>query len=89
MRKKERCENHNWAQLIAKTEDGGSVPTSAKICLRCGLLQSLDLKVGTNTITISRDYLDMDSRPIRNVSGMETQDYMVLPVGTDKYYDDE
>lgn len=63
MKKKEKkikdCK-HQWVPLTAKVGEK-TVPTLIFTCLQCG-----DLKVGTQTIRISRNRLDMDEKPIVN-----------------------
>lgn len=41
---------------------GKTVPSLIRTCLRCG-----ELKVGQKTIRISKNRLDMDNKPIKNV----------------------
>jgi hypothetical protein len=72
--------SHRWALVMAKHEDQiVSVPT-AKICLDCGIL-----KVGTRTIRIANDRLDMGNKPIRNASEADIATRLKIPVGTNMY----
>jgi hypothetical protein len=64
-REKEDCKNHKWIPLLGDNK-GKSVPTALFTCLRCG-----DLKVGTQTIKISRYRLDMGELPINSVAGIK------------------
>jgi len=60
---------HQWAPLLAKA-GGGPTPTLLRVCLKCG-----DLKVGTQTIRISRFRIDMGANPIKNLGlGTATTD---------------
>ena len=65
MMEKTGCNNHKWIPLLGVTE-GKGVPTSLFTCLKCG-----DLKVGTETIKISRFRLDMGELPINSVAGIK------------------
>lgn len=61
------CQNHNWIPLLGIDKESGTcIPTSLFTCLRCG-----DLKVGIETIKISRFRLDMGELPINNVAGIK------------------
>ncbi len=72
--------NHKWAMVMAKHGDEVvSVPT-ARICLDCGIL-----KVGTRTIRIANDRLDMGNKPIRNASEVDVASRLKVPVGTNLY----
>lgn len=55
------CEEHNWAPLLAKVGNK-SVPTTLFACLNCGVL-----KVGTQTILISRNRMSMNNLPIKDI----------------------
>lgn len=59
------CKNHEWIPLLGVSE-GKTVPTSLFTCLKCG-----DLKVGTQTIKISRYRLDMGELPINSVAAIK------------------
>jgi len=59
-KKTQNC-RHRWAPLLAKAGKK-TVSTSLFTCLKCG-----DLKVGIQTIRISRFRLDMDQKPIVNL----------------------
>ncbi len=65
MREKTECKRHRWIPLLGIDKEK-SVPTSLFTCLRCG-----DLKVGTQTIKISRFRLDMGELPINSVAGIK------------------
>jgi len=64
-KEKADCNNHNWIPLLGSVE-GKTVPTSLFTCLNCG-----DLKVGTQTIKISRFRMDMGELPINSVAGIK------------------
>lgn len=71
---------HKWAMVMAKHgEEIVSVPT-ARVCLDCGIL-----KVGTRTIRIANDRLDMGNKPIRNASEADVASRLKIPVGTNMY----
>jgi hypothetical protein len=59
------CPKHKWIPLLG-IDKKKSVPTSLFTCLNCG-----DLKVGTQTIKISRYRLDMGELPINSVAGIK------------------
>ena len=59
------CQEHNWIPLLGQDKDR-SVPTFLFTCLNCG-----DLKVGTQTIKISRFRMDMGELPINSVAGIK------------------
>src|SRR3989344_2601566 len=65
MKEKTECKKHRWIPLLG-IDKKKSVPTSLFTCLRCG-----DLKVGVQTIKISRFRLDMGELPINSVSGIK------------------
>ena len=65
MAEKTECNNHKWIPLLG-IDKNKSVPTSLFTCLKCG-----DLKVGSQTIKISRFRLDMGELPINNVAGIK------------------
>lgn len=69
---KEKACKHQWAALMAQRGKKVIAVPSAKICLKCGLLQ-----VGTETIRISRFRLDMGGLPLRSIGKLQ------IPVGTD------
>lgn len=58
------CKRHKWIPLLG-VDKKKTVPTFLFTCLRCG-----DLKVGTQTIKISRFRLDMGELPIYNAAGI-------------------
>lgn len=62
---KTECKKHKWIPLLGFNKNK-SVPTSLFTCLKCG-----DLKVGTQTIKISRFRLDMGELPINSVAGIK------------------
>jgi len=64
MTEKTECKRHKWIPLLGFHQKK-TVPTSLFTCLRCG-----DLKVGIQTIKISRFRLDMGELPINNVAGI-------------------
>ncbi len=59
------CITHKWIPLLG-ADGSRSVPTFLFTCLHCG-----DLKVGTQTIKISRYRLDMGELPINSVAGIK------------------
>ncbi len=61
MKEKIDCKKHKWIPLLG-VDKTKSVPTSLFTCLMCG-----DLKVGTQTIKISRYRLDMGGLPMNSV----------------------
>ncbi|OGY30882.1 MAG: hypothetical protein A3C02_03440 [Candidatus Andersenbacteria bacterium RIFCSPHIGHO2_02_FULL_45_11] len=61
MKEKIDCKKHKWIPLLG-VDKKKSVPTSLFTCLMCG-----DLKVGTQTIKISRFRLDMGGLPMNSV----------------------
>lgn len=65
MKEKKDCKRHKWIPLLGINKNK-SVPTSLFTCLRCG-----DLKVGIETIKISRFRLDMGELPINNIAGIK------------------
>lgn len=54
--------DHQYVRLVAK-EGGQLIPSLVSTCLKCGVL-----KVGTRTIKISKNRLDMGGKPITNAS---------------------
>lgn len=62
MEEKTDCKKHKWIPLLG-FDKKKSIPTSLFTCLKCG-----DLKVGLQTIKISRFRLDMGNLPIKSVS---------------------
>jgi hypothetical protein len=71
---------HQWANLLV-AKDGKIIPVSTlKICLKCG-----ELKIGKKTIRLSKSRLDMDGKPIRNVSQIDISNRLKIPVGTDLF----
>ncbi|MDO8571497.1 MAG: hypothetical protein Q7R79_02365 [bacterium] len=63
MKETKDCTAHTWIPLLGFDKAKIVVPTALFTCLRCG-----DLKVGTETIKISRFRLDMGDLPIKSVS---------------------
>ncbi len=57
IRKKTECQ-HKWTPLLGRIGKK-NVPTALFTCLKCG-----ELKVGTNTIRISKNRLDMGGLPL-------------------------
>lgn len=64
MKEKKDCKRHKWIPLLGVNKNK-TVPTFLFTCLRCG-----DLKVGTETIKISRFRLDMGELPINSVAAI-------------------
>ncbi len=62
---KAECANHKWIPLLG-IDKAKTIPTSLFTCLKCG-----DLRVGTQTIKISRFRLDMGELPINSVAGIK------------------
>jgi hypothetical protein len=75
----ERSCKHQWGLILVKYQKK-ILPTLARICLKCGTL-----KIGNETIKISRFRLDMDGKPIKNVSQIDISSRLKIPVGTDLY----
>src|SRR3989344_1335155 len=65
MKQKTECGKHRWIPLLGMNK-GKTVPTSLFTCLKCG-----DLKVGEETIKISRFRLDMGELPINSAAGIQ------------------
>jgi|SRR3989338_1338755 len=65
MKKETDCDRHKWIPLLGMDEKK-SIPTSLFTCLQCG-----DLKVGVQTIKISKSRLDMGELPINSVAGIK------------------
>jgi len=65
MAEKLDCKKHKWIPLLGN-DNGKSVPTFLFTCLRCG-----DLKVGTQTIKISRFRLDMGELPMNSIAAIK------------------
>jgi len=61
---KSECKNHKWIPLLG-VDKGKNIPTSLFTCLKCG-----DLKVGEQTIKISRFRMDMGELPIYQLQEM-------------------
>lgn len=53
--------SHKWVPLMGK-DKGKLIKTSVFACLECG-----ELKVGTHTIRISKNRLDMGNLPIKSI----------------------
>lgn len=73
------CKKHKWIPLVGMNK-GKTVPTSLFTCLKCG-----DLKVGIETIKISRFRLDMGGLPINNtgtISMSENASVALDPAGS-------
>jgi len=62
---KTECKKHRWIPLLGVNRKK-TVPTSLFTCLKCG-----DLRVGRQTIKISRFRLDMGELPINSVAGIK------------------
>lgn len=65
MKKEIDCNRHRWIPLLGIDREK-SIPTSLFTCLQCG-----DLKVGVQTIKISKSRLDMGELPINSVAGIK------------------
>ncbi len=65
MKEKADCPEHKWIPLLGMDKEK-PVPTFLFTCVNCG-----DLKVGTQTIKISRFRLDMGELPINSVAGIK------------------
>lgn len=68
MKEKTDCNKHKWIPLLG-VDKKRTVPTSLFTCLKCG-----DLKVGVETIKISRFRLDMGNLPINSVAGIRLEE---------------
>lgn len=75
---KENCK-HKWGLVLVRYKDK-TLASSAKMCVKCGLL-----KIGSHTIKLSKDRLDMDGKPIQNVSRIDISSRLKIPVGTNLY----
>ncbi len=53
---------HQWVPLLAKIKNKVIELSALKVCLKCGVL-----KIGKNSIKVSRYRLDMDNKPIKNL----------------------
>lgn len=62
---REECPKHKWIPLLGMDKKK-TVSTALFTCLRCG-----DMKVGTQTIKISRYRLDMGELPINSVAAIK------------------
>lgn len=73
---------HDFAPLMAKKGDKTVEVRLLRVCLNCGML-----KIGKHTIRLSKDRLDMDSKPVKNVGKlyMIAGGRMKIPVGMDLY----
>jgi ribosomal protein L32 len=71
---------HKWAQLLVRRRNKIVSASSLKVCLNCG-----ELKIGKHTIRISKNRIDMDGKPIRNVSSIDISERLKIPVGIDKF----
>jgi len=74
---------HKWAEVLAKRGDKITSVSTARICLKCGLL-----KIGTHTIRMSRFRLNMGHLPIEDVQKVivdNSSGRLKVPVGTDLY----
>jgi Zn-finger protein len=80
MKKEEQECVHEYAPLMAKHKGKVIALERVSICLNCGIL-----KVGTNTIKISNERLDMGDKPINNASKVIINSRLKIPVGTDMY----
>jgi len=56
---KENC-RHKFGLVLVQYR-GKALPSSARMCVKCGFL-----KIGSNTIKLSKDRLNMDGKPIDN-----------------------
>lgn len=71
---------HKWAQLLVRRGNKIVPAPSLKVCLNCG-----ELKIGKHTIRISKNRIDMDGKPIKNVSRIDISERLKIPVGADKF----
>lgn len=93
--RKDDC-RHMWGNVLTERKNKVIPVPTARLCLRCGLL-----KVGTHTIRISKNRLDMGNLPINNASQVTATTLSVtttaligngsstgvlrIPVGTNRY----
>lgn len=77
MKETKDCTAHTWIPLLGFDKAKIVVPTSLFTCLKCG-----DLKVGTNTIKISRFRMDMGGLPINSVAGINLTNATNAPVAS-------
>jgi hypothetical protein len=75
---KETCK-HKWGLVLVRYKNK-TLSSAARMCVECGLL-----KIGSHTIRLSKDRLDMDWKPIQNVSQINIRDRLKIPVGTNLY----
>ena len=75
---KENCK-HKWGLVLVQYRNK-ILTSSARMCVKCGLL-----KIGDHTIKLSRNRLDMDQKPIQNVSRIDISSRLKIPVGTNLY----
>ncbi len=80
MKKEEKECQHEFASLMAKHNGETIALEKVGICVNCGVL-----KVGTNTIKISNERIDMGDKPIDNASKVEINSRLKVPVGADMY----
>lgn len=80
----DKCK-HRWGSLLIEYRKRVFPAEAAKVCIKCGLLKSPDLQVGSATIRISRHRIDMGGRPIRNVSRIDISTRLRIPVGTNMF----
>ncbi|MDP2967194.1 MAG: hypothetical protein Q8N87_02160 [bacterium] len=75
---KENCK-HKWGLVLVQYRNK-ILTSSARMCVKCGFL-----KIGSHTIKLSRNRLDMDQKPIQNVSRIDISSRLKIPVGTNLY----
>ncbi len=84
------CHRHRWAFLLAKAKNKTIPISSVKVCIKCGVL-----KIGKNSIKVSRYRLDMDGNLIINLGAptastdaarKEELDSAITPVNKGKYW---
>jgi hypothetical protein len=75
---KENCK-HKFGLVLVQYRNK-ILPSSARMCVKCGFL-----KIGSHTIKLSKDRLDMDWKPIQNVSRIDISSRLKIPVGINMY----
>jgi len=74
----ENCK-HKFGLVLVQYKNK-TLSSSGRMCINCGLL-----KIGSHTIRLSRDRLDMDGKPIINVSRIDISARLRIPVGTNLF----
>lgn len=75
---RDKCQ-HRWGKVLVKYRNK-VLMSSARVCLKCGLL-----KIGDRTIRISRFRIDMEGKPIKNVSQIDISNRLKIPVGANLF----